>query len=152
MAKKSNNELISALLYIILGVLLIIFKGATLGWAMTIAGIVFIISGVLDVVRKNMTSGAVSLIIGIAILVLGWLATQIVLLVLGVLIAIKGVLALVDAFKRSKKNALTILFPILTIVVGLAIAFGNGVDIILVVCGVLLAIDGVLGLLAALKK
>ena len=149
MAKISNNELISALLYIILGVL---FKGATLGWAMTIAGIFFIISGVLDVVRKNMTSGAVSLIIGIAILVLGWLATQIVLLVLGVLIAIKGVLALVDAFKRSSKNALTILFPILTVVVGLAIAFGNGVDIILVVCGVLLAIDGALGLLAALKK
>ena len=152
MAKKSNNELISALLYIILGVLLIVFKGATLGWAMTIAGIVFIISGVLDVVKKNMTSGAVSLIIGIAILVLGWLATQIVLLVLGVLIAIKGVLALVDAFKRSKKNALTILFPVLTVIVGLAIAFGNGVDTILVVCGVLLAIDGVLGLLAALKK
>ena len=152
MAKKSNNELISALLYIILGVLLIVFKGATLGWAMTIAGIFFIVSGVLDVVRKNMTSGAVSLIIGIAILVLGWLATQIVLLVLGVLIAVKGVLALVDAFKRSKKNALSLLFPILTVVVGLAIAFGNGVDIILVVCGVLLAIDGVLGLLAALKK
>ena len=152
MAKKSNNELISALLYIILGVLLIIFKGATLGWAMTVAGIFFIISGVLDVVRKNMTSGAVSLIIGIAILVLGWLATQIVLLVLGVLIAIKGVLALVDAFKRSNKNALTVIFPVLTVVIGLAIAFGNGVDIILVVCGVLLAIDGVLGLLAALKK
>ena len=53
MAKKSNNELISAILYIILGVLLIVFKGATLGWAMTIAGIVFIVSGVLDVVRKN---------------------------------------------------------------------------------------------------
>lgn len=152
MAKKSNNELISAILYIILGVLLIVFKGATLGWAMTIAGIVFIVSGVLDVVKKNMTSGAVSLIIGIAILVLGWLATQIVLLVLGVLIAVKGVLALVDAFKRSKKNALDILFPVLTVVVGLAIAFGHGVDIILVVCGVLLAIDGVLGLLAALKK
>ena len=152
MAKKSNNELISAILYIILGVLLIVFKGATLGWAMTIAGIVFIVSGVLDVVKKNMTSGAVSLIIGIAILVLGWLATQIVLLVLGVLIAVKGVLALVDAFKRSKKNALDILFPVLTVVVGLAIAFGHGVDIILVVCGVLLTIDGVLGLLAALKK
>lgn len=152
MAKKSNNELISALLYIILGVLLIVFKGATIGWAMTIAGIFFIVSGILDVARKNMTGGAVSLIIGIAILVLGWLAAQIVLLVLGVLIAVKGVLALVDVFKKSRKNALDIVFPVLTVVIGLAIAFGNGVDIILVVCGVLLAIDGVLGLLAALKK
>jgi len=152
MAKKANNELFSALLYIILGVLLIVFKGATLGWAMTIAGIVFIVSGILDVVKKNYTGGAVSLIIGIAILVLGWLATKIVLLVLGILIAVKGVVALIDAFKRSSKNALTVLFPILTVVVGLALAFGNGVDIILVVCGVLLAIDGALGLLAALKK
>ena len=53
MAKKSNNELISALLYIILGVLLIVFKGATIGWAMTIAGIFFIVSGILDVARKK---------------------------------------------------------------------------------------------------
>ena len=106
MAKKSNNELISALLYIILGVLLIVFKGATIGWAMTIAGVIFIVSGILDVVRNNMKGGAVSLIICIAILVLGWLAAQIVLLVLGVLIAVKGILALVDVFKKSRKNAL----------------------------------------------
>jgi hypothetical protein len=32
------------------------------------------------------------------------------------------------------------------------IAFGNGLDIIIMVCGVLLVIDGVLGLLASLKK
>ena len=132
--------------------LLIVFKGATLGWAMTVAGIIFIISGILDVAKKNMTSGAVSLIIGIAILVLGWLATKIVLLVLGILIAVKGIFALIDAFKRSSKNALTVLFPVLTVVIGLALAFGNGLDIILVICGVLLAIDGALGLLAALKK
>ena len=152
MAKKSDSAIASALLYIVLGVLLIIFKSQTLGWAMTIAGVVFIVSGILDVLKKNFVGGAVSLIIGIAILVLGWLATKIVLLVLGLLIAIKGILALVDAFKRSSKNALTILFPVLTVIVGLALAFGNGLDIILVICGVLLLVDGILGLLAALKK
>ena len=45
-----------------------------------------------------------------------------------------------------------LLFPILTIVLGLALAFGNGLDIIIIVVGVLLVIDGVLGLLASLKK
>ena len=119
---------------------------------MTIAGIVFVISGVLDLIKKNYTGGAVSLIIGIAILVLGWLAAQIVLLVLGILIAVKGLFALIDVLKRKKKNALQIVFPVLTIVVGLMLAFGNALDIFILITGILLAIDGVLGLVGSLKK
>ena len=150
--KKANSNFVSALLYLIIGVLLIVFKSQTLGWAMTIAGVIFIVSGVIDVIRKNFVGGAVSLIIGISILVLGWLATKIVLLVLGILLAIKGLIALIEALKAKKKSVLAILFAILTIVIGLVLAFGNGLDIILVVCGVVLAIDGVLGLLSAIKK
>ena len=152
MAKKTNSELFSSLLYIIIGVLLVVFRTQTLNWAMTIAGIFFVISGVLDLVKKNYTGGAVSLIIGIAILVLGWLAAQIVLLVLGILVAFKGVVALIDVLKKSKKNALELVFPVLSVVVGLMLAFGNGVEIIIVIVGVLLAVDGVLGLLGSLKK
>ena len=59
MTKKSNSELFSSLLYIIIGVLLVIFRSETLEWAMTIAGIVFLISGILDLVKKNWTGGAV---------------------------------------------------------------------------------------------
>lgn len=152
MAKKTNSELFSSILYIIIGALLIIFRSQTLNWAMTIAGIFFVISGALDMVKKNYSGGAVSLIIGIAILVLGWVATAIVLLVLGIMIAIKGIVALIDVFKKNKPNALDIVFPVLTIVVGVALAFGNGLDIVIIVTGALLAIDGVLGLIAELKK
>ena len=152
MAKKQNNELISALLYIVLGVLLIVFKAQALGWAMTIAGILFVISGALDLIRQNFVGGAVSLIIGIAILVLGWLAVEIVLLVLGILIAVKGIVALLAVFKRKRSNALDIVFPVLTIAVGIMLAFGNGLDIMIVITGALLAIDGVLGLIGAVKK
>ena len=152
MANKKNNELISSLLYIIIGVLLVIFRDQALGWAMTIAGVIFVVSGIIDLCRRNFTGGAVSLIIGIAILVLGWLAAKIVLIVLGVLIAVKGVFALIDVFKKSRKNALEIVFPVLTIVLGALLAFGNGVGIIIAVAGVLLAIDGVIGLIASLKK
>lgn len=152
MAKKTNSELFSSLLYIIIGVLLVVFRSQTLGWAMTIAGIFFVVSGVLDLLKKNWSGGAVSLIIGLAILVLGWTAAQIVLLVLGILIAIKGIVALVDVLKKSKKNALDLVFPILTVVVGLMLAFGNGLDIMIIIVGVLLAVDGVLGLVASLKK
>lgn len=152
MTKKTNNELFSSILYIIVGVLLIIFKDKTLNWAMTIAGIVFIVSGALDLIKKNWTGGAVSLIIGIAILVLGWLAATIVLLVLGILITIKGIVALVDVFKKDKKNALDFVFPALTAVVGLMLAFGNGIGIMIMIVGILLAIDGIIGLVGALKK
>lgn len=152
MAKKTNSELFSSLLYIIIGVLLVVFRSQTLGWAMTVAGVVFVISGILDLVKSNFAGGAVSLIIGIAILVLGWVAAQIVLLVLGILIAVKGLVALINVFKKSRKNALEIVFPVLTIVVGLMLAFGNALDIFIVITGVLLAIDGVLGLLGSLKK
>ena len=152
MAKKTRSELFSSLLYIIIGVLLVIFRSQTLGWAMTIAGIIFVVSGVLDLIKKNWAGGAVSLIIGIAILVLGWVAAKIVLLVLGILIAIKGIVALINVFKKSEKNALEIVFPILSVVVGVMLAFGNGLGWMILIVGVLLAIDGVIGLLGALKK
>jgi hypothetical protein len=73
-------------------------------------------------------------------------------IVLGVLIAVKGVFALIDVIKKSRKNALEIVFPVLTIVLGALLAFGNGVGIIIAIAGVLLAIDGVIGLIGSLKK
>lgn len=152
MAKKTNSELFSSILYIIIGALLIIFRSQTLGWAMTIAGIFFVISGILDLIKKNFVGGAISLIIGIAILVLGWTAAEIVLLVLGILIAIKGIAALINVIKSKGFSILSLIYPILSIVVGLLLAFGNGLDIIIVIVGVLLAIDGVLGLVSSLRK
>ena len=155
MAKKSDSAIASALLYVVLGVLLIVFKSQTLGWAMTIAGAVFIISGVLDLVKGNAAGGAVSLIIGIAILVLGWTAVKIVLLVLGILMAVKGLVSLIQALKRKNKNVLAIVFAILTMVAGGLIIFGYAsaiIDTVLLVAGILLVVDGVLGLASAAKK
>lgn len=151
MAKKANNELFSSILYIVVGVILAIFQGETLNWAMTIAGIFFIVSGILDLVKKNWAGGGISLVIGIAILVLGWLAAAIVIIVLGVLIAIKGIVALIEVIKKDKKNALELIFPILTIVLGIALAFGSLLDILILIVGILLAIDGVLGLIGSIK-
>lgn len=152
MAKKKSNELISSLLYIIIGALLIIFRDQALGWAMTIAGVMFIVFGAVDLLRKNYPGGAISLIIGIAIIALGNTLVDIVLLVLGILIAIKGVFALIAVLGKKRKNALEIVFPILTVVVGILLAFGHGLTILIVITGVLLAIDGILGLIGSLKK
>ena len=154
MAKKNKSELFTSLLYILIGVLLIVFREETLGWAMAIAGVFFIVSGILDLVKRNLIGGAVSLAIGITILVLGWVAIEIVLFALGLLIAIKGIVTLISALTAKRKNALMIVFPAISILAGLilALAFESVLNIALIVVGVLLAIDGVVGLLSALKK
>lgn len=152
MAKKKNSELFSALLYILIGVLLAIFKEGVLNWAIFVVGAIFVVSGILEVVKKNYSGGAVSLIIGIAILILGGFLKDIVFLVLGILIAVKGFVALFAALKQKKKNALDVVFPVLTIALGILLAFGNLAGIIILIAGILLVIDGVIGLASALKK
>lgn len=152
MNRKNNSEVFSSLLYIIVGVLLIVFRSQTLNWAMTVVGVIFIVSGILDVIGRNTTGGAVSLIIGIAVLVLGWIAAKIVLLVLGLLIAIKGAVALINLLKSGCRSALMLVFPLLSVVVGVMLAFGNGLDVMIMIVGVLLAADGVLGLAASLTN
>ena len=152
MAKKKNSELFSAPLYILIGVLLAIFKEGVLNWAIFVVGAIFVVSGILEVVKKNYSGGAVSLIIGIAILILGGFLKDIVFLVLGILIAVKGFVALFAALKQKKKNALDVVFPVLTIALGILLAFGNLAGIIILIAGILLVIDGVIGLASALKK
>lgn len=149
---KKNSELFSSILYIIVGALLAIFQGGVIGWAIFIVGAIFLVSGILDLIKKNWTGGAISIVIGIAIILLGKLAADIVILVLGILIALKGVLALVDILKKNQKNVLEMLFPVLTIVIGVVLAVGNGVNLIILVVGIILAVDGVLGLIGTLKK
>jgi uncharacterized membrane protein HdeD (DUF308 family) len=153
MAKKSTSEFSSSLLYVVIGVLLMVFRSQTLGWAMTVIGALFVISGIIDLIRFNWAGGAVSLIIGISILVLGWTATKIVLLVLGILIALKGLTTLISAlFTKRRKNIFVILFAIVSIVIGVMLAFGNGLDVLIIVAGALLTVDGIFGLIGSLVR
>lgn len=149
MAKKQSLNVSSPLLYIILGVLLVIFKAQMLSVAMTIAGIFFAVIGIVDLTKGRTSSGAINLIIGILILVLGNTILNIVLIVLGILIAVKGLVDLLEVLKRKKRNALQVVFPIISIAVGVALAFGNLLGDLILIIGVLLIIDGVLGLLGA---
>ena len=111
--KKIGSQLFSAILYIAIGILMVTMRSALIGWLVTIAGIFFIVSGILELVKKNWVGGAISLAIGVAIILCGWLVLDIVLLVLGVLIALKGVVALINSIKYNT-TVLGLLFPILT--------------------------------------
>ena len=150
--KKSNSELISSLLYIVIGMLLVVFRDRTLGWVMTVVGTIFLIFGALELLRKNWTGAAVSLIIGISIIVFGWVLTEIVILVLGVLIALKGVVSLIEALRQFKKNTVDIVFAALTIIIGLLLAFGELLSIMIAIAGVMLMFNGIIELINASVK
>ena len=149
--KKNYSGLSTALLYILVGLTLAIFRTQAIGWAMTVVGAFFIVFGALDLLAGNWIDGAVSLIIGVAIIVLGWTLMSIVLLILGILIAIKGLLALNNELRKKKQSLLGILIPILTVIFGVMLAFGNGFDIIILLVGIFFIVDGVLGLVSVLK-
>ena len=152
MLKKSNPELISSLFYILIGVLLVVLRDRTLGWAMTIAGALFLVFGVLELLKNNWTGGAVSLIIGLSIIIFGWVLTEIVILVFGILIALKGVVALIDELRRFKQNAVDIILAVLTIVIGLLLAFGELLSIMIAIAGVMLMFKGIIKLISSATK
>ena len=150
MAKKTIN-ISSPILYLILGILLMIFKMQMLSWAMTLAGIAFVVMGVLDIINKRSKSGVLNIALGVIILVVGWTILNIVLLVLGVLIAAKGVMDLIEVLKRKKRNALKVILAALTIALGVALALGDLLGNLIWIVGLFLVIDGALGLLGAKK-
>lgn len=145
MAKKVNSELFSSLLYILIGVILICFPAKALSWAMTITGTLFIVFGILDAIKGNLIGGGISAVIGVAILVLGWFVINIVLIVFGILIALKGTVTLVDILKAKRIDWLKTIFPIFSVVIGFMLAFGNRIENILLVIGVLLIANGIWG-------
>lgn len=151
----ANNKLksfkdvafLTSVIYIILGVLLAVFKGSVISWAMTVAGVLLIVFGVIGIVKGNTLYGVIALLVGIIIIVCGWAIVDIAVTILGVIVAIKGFVDLVEAF-RLKKNALPIVYAVLTIAVGIMLAVAHWLvfDWFFIVVGILLIIDGVFGL------
>ena len=147
--KKSNSNIMSALMYIILGVLFCVFKAGVLNWLMTIAGALFIVFGVLDLVKGSTTSGVINIAIGAVILLGGWFFLEVVLLVFGILLAVKGTIALINALKALNKSIFDIIFSALTIAVGIMLIASKWalIDWFFIIMGVLFIVDGVLELL-----
>lgn len=155
MAKKidfKNSELLSSIILILVGLLLAIFRTTVLQWAMTAVGAVFVVFGVLDLLKKNWLNGGVSIAVGAAIIVFGWAFTEIVLIVLGVLIALKSLVSLYEILQSKKKNTPEIIYAAAGVILGVLLAFGNLVSALVLVAGILFIIDGVIGIFGELTK
>ena len=147
-----NVNISSPVFYILIGLLTVILGQGIIGWAIWIAGALFIVMAVLDFLGKRMNGAIINGIIGAAILVFGGLVAEFAITVLGILIAIRGVMDLLEVLKREHRNSLQLILPIITIVIGVGFAFGSLLNDLIRVIGVLLIVDGVLELLKVKKK
>ena len=145
--------MVYALLYVIVGILFIVFKSGMLNWLMTIIGVVFIALGVYDIIKKNLTNGIIEAAIGVVIIVGGWVFVEIVLIVFGALLIVKGVTDLISLFKGSK-DVVSIIVALLTIALGVLLVVSKWValDWMFIVIGVVFIVEGAFSLFPALKK
>lgn len=151
MAKKSSkkaktnismNTLLTALAYVVIGILLIWLKGGSINILMTIIGALFILAGIADIfASKQLIDGVVKIAIGIAIIIFGWALVNIALIVLGVLLILKGIL---DFLKIFKKGILSALPALATILIGILIICAKWVDVLFIVAGIVFVINGIL--------
>ena len=140
----SNNNILTCALYAIIGLLLIILQGGSLGILMTVIGVLLIVIGVVDIVNnKNLTKGLIEAGIGIAIIVCGWLIADIVLLVFGILLIVKGA---IDLFQNHKNGTMPIVSAVATIVIGILLVVAKWalLDVICIIAGVIFIVNAVL--------
>ena len=156
MAKKSTKKkakakldltsanLLTALAYAVVGVLLIMLKGSSIEILMTVFGALLIVAGLVDFFGNNdFFEGLIKIAIGVAIIVFGWALTQLVLFLLGALLIVKGV---IDFLKMYKKGLSTCLPALATILVGVLLVCAKWLDILFVVAGFIFIIDAILTL------
>lgn len=146
--KHVSNNVVYALLYILIGVLFIVFKSSMFDWLMTIVGVVFIALGVIDILHKNLTNGIIEAVIGIVIILGGWLFLEIVFIVFGALLIVKGAMDLVKQF-QGKRDVVKIIIAILTIALGILLIVSKWVVLewFFIVIGVAFILDGAFALL-----
>ncbi len=149
MAKKAKksltaNNLLNALLYVLIGVLMCVFKAGLLEWLMTGIGIVLMVTGILKAVKKYPVEGILTAAVGLLILIGGWQFVDIMLLVLGVILVAKGLIDLIRAVRRN--NLAATVAAIITTTVGVALIISKWalLDWVFIVLGVILIVDGLL--------
>ena len=152
---KTLNKLITAALTLALGILFVVKQGGILEIIMTVFGVFAIVLGVIDIVQKNTVSGIVKIVLGAVAIVFGWVFTKVATIVVGVLLAVYGLLLLIDAIRAKSRilpKILAIVVAGLYILCGIGLAFGQLLNVIFLIMGILLIVDGVIALVGALVK
>ena len=145
-SKRVANALIYALIYILVGILFCIYKGAVAKWCVIGIGILLIVQGVLDMVNRRLVQGILEAAVGVLAIVFAAAIAKYAIIVLGVIILLWAVLRLFDS---TNKNVLTLLGIIGAGVLGvlMIVSYYKVADWFFIILGVLLIIEGILWLI-----
>lgn len=158
---EKTNKYISAVVMMAIGLLLIILKGGIINILLTALGVALIVMGILDAVqRKDVTRCVIKCVIGAVIILGGWLFVAVMLYILGALLVIVGVLWIIKLVQRHTKGANLIgtitayLVPALYILIGVCLFFYQSafVDVVFIIVGVIVLVDGIIQLVNAIKE
>lgn len=144
--KLSTNNILTCIVYAVIGALLLILKGGSLGILMTVVGALLLVLGLVDVFKnKDLMKGLIEGLVGVAIIVCGWLIADLVLLILGIFLIVKG---LMEIFKGRKSGFMALLSPIMTVVIGILLVVSKWalLDVMCMIAGVIFIINAVLAL------
>lgn len=141
MTKTTANK-IAPWLYIIVGILLFVFRTEMLNWALIVIGAALLINGIVDIAGKRFIDGIIGAVAGIAAIFGGWLFIDAALIILGIGIAIKGVLDLAAEIKAQ--NGIGIAAAIITAIVGILLFIGKWatLDWMFIIIGIVFIING----------
>ncbi len=147
---KLTNNLIRAVISIVLGILFIVKQGGVIGIAMTLVGICAIVMAVFDLIAKKTVSAIIKAVVGIAVIVFGWVLVDLALFVIAAVLIINGITELISAIKTSPK-VLTYVTPAVTLLAGICLLFNGGgaVNFVFIIAGALLIADGVLSIVGS---
>ncbi len=146
------KNIITCAVYAIIGILFIVLKGGSLGVIMTIIGGLLVVLGIMDIFKEGLLKGLIEAAIGIGIIVCGWLIADIVLLILGIALIVKGGM---DFWENRKGGAQALLSPCATIIIGILLLFAKGtfINICCIIVGIIFVLNAVLALCGtSLKK
>ena len=158
---EKTNKYISAAIMIVIGLLLIILKGGIIGILLTALGVALIVMGILDAVqRKDVTRCVIKCVIGAVIILGGWLFVAVMLYILGALLVIVGILWIIKLVQRHTKGVNLIgtitayLVPALYILIGVCLFFNQSafVNVVFIIVGVIVLVDGIIQLVNAIKE
>ena len=157
---KNKGNLISSVLTILMGILFCVLKEGVIDIMMTVLGVLLIVGGVLALLTGDSIYGIVLIILGVVVIVFGWAIKEVIFYIIAALLILVGIAQLIGFSKQNIKgvNPIITLFiymvPVVRIVIGVLLFFNQHGTIswVMYVTGILLIVDGILGIAVDLIK
>lgn len=155
MTSQNKNNIISAVLMAVLGILFIVWHSKVISIGMTILGAMLIIQAIIDIFGKHYISCVIKAVIGVVMIVFGWQLVSISLYIMAAVLLIYGIMQLVRAVSllpnlyTTFSKILIFFSPAVCLVISCLLLFNQGgtVSWVFIISGIFLLIQALLSLL-----